>query len=659
MTGNTRVESLGVYLPERRVTSREVIDGCRKRLCLPLERMTGIQSRRAAGETEFSLDLAKGAMARCLAKSSHDPIDIDLIIAANISKTDAPGTLSIEPNTAVGLRQHFGLHRAVAFDLVNACAGMFTAILVVDELIRRGDIRRALVVSGDYITVLTGAAQRVLQDARDPRLACLTLGDAGACLLLEQGNSFEFMDLYTVPQHADLCVADWAAPSGPIMRTDSIALAGTTMAELVSHFHALAANGCVVDDPDFIIPHQTSSRSIRESADAINRHFGRTICHRDKIVDNLARRGNTAASSHWVALNDLVEAGALRPGQRVLFGIAGSGITVGLAQYRVDEFADISRNGQRSRPRQRAPAHPVDGEKGGYYKKIPDGERARVVAAATLAGHPAGVRGNVELAARAAEMALGTGEEHPVGLLIYSGVYRENFICEPALATLVAREIGGGPRMSNDANPLLAFDILNGPPGVLTSCQVAGRLLLSRIGVAVVAASEYNETSSAGEPLDVADMGSALVLERSLDATGFRSFYYRRFPEHFERYRSFAQSDPSGPRLHVVRDPRLHGYYLDALTLSVSAMLRREGLTLDDYQVIFPPQIAPEFAARLTASLQVEETRLVTCGPGNLFTSGMAASWEAVEARDTSTRELGLFLAVGPGIEVACATYAF
>jgi 3-oxoacyl-[acyl-carrier-protein] synthase III len=664
VAANTSVESLGVYLPEREVTTRAVVKGCRRRVLVPLERMTGIRSRRMAGETEFSFDLARHAVARCLAQSRHHPSTIDLILAANISKQDAPDTFNLEPAAAAVLRKHLGLHGALAFDLGNACAGVFTAILVVDELIRRGDVRRALVVSGEYITHLTGTAQRELNGIQDQRLACLTLGDAGICLLLEQGEGFEFLDLYTVPEHADLCIAHSAETHGAIMFTDSVALARAALSDIVAHYHALATGGRVVDDPRYIIPHQTSSNSIKQATRLTNRRFGRTICHSGNMVDNLRHRGNTATTSHWVALKDLIDDTAVEPGQRVLFSIQASGITIGLAQYRVGRFAAGGANGQAPMQSVAEAPRPADAVGGGYYRAIPVGERVRIAAAATAAGADSAERGNVKLAASAAASALGAatdGDRH-VGLLLYLGVYREAFVSEPALATLVARELGlKGSCTDAGTRPLLAFDVMNGPPGVLMACQVAGRLLLSRDGVGVVAASEFGEPPVSGQPpLGVANVGSALVLERSADATGFRSFSFDSRPEHLERFRSSAHTDTSGPpRLRIVRDPQLQDCYLEALIASVHAMLRREQLTMDDFAVIFPPQLSPEFLTRLTDALEVDRDRLVACGTEDLFTSAAAAGWEAARARAVPAGALGLFLAVGPGIEVACASYRF
>src|SRR2546423_15576806 len=76
----TLIESLGVYLPPKAVTTREVLHGCRTALRLPFETLTGIQSRRMAGDTEFSIHLAKPALADRLAPPPPGPPRIDLLL---------------------------------------------------------------------------------------------------------------------------------------------------------------------------------------------------------------------------------------------------------------------------------------------------------------------------------------------------------------------------------------------------------------------------------------------------------------------------------------------------------------------------------------------------------------------------------------------------
>ena len=61
-TRNTVIESLGTYLPAEVVSTDTVLAGCTNEIGIPLERLTGIKSRRVAGPGEFSIDLARQAV---------------------------------------------------------------------------------------------------------------------------------------------------------------------------------------------------------------------------------------------------------------------------------------------------------------------------------------------------------------------------------------------------------------------------------------------------------------------------------------------------------------------------------------------------------------------------------------------------------------------
>ena len=132
-----KLESLGIYLPEKIVTMEELLKACRSRPGLDLERITGISQRRVA-EGEFAVDLAVKAAQRALAMSKYGPGDLDAIICTSISKHHAQDEFSFEPATAVLVRKAVGAKKALVFDVVNACAGMLNGIYVLQGLIRSG-----------------------------------------------------------------------------------------------------------------------------------------------------------------------------------------------------------------------------------------------------------------------------------------------------------------------------------------------------------------------------------------------------------------------------------------------------------------------------------------------------------------------------------------
>ena len=84
-TRNTVIESIGTYLPAEVVSTDAVLAGCANDIGIPLERLTGIKSRRVVGHGEFSIDLARQAVADCLARSSYGPEEIDLVISCSIT----------------------------------------------------------------------------------------------------------------------------------------------------------------------------------------------------------------------------------------------------------------------------------------------------------------------------------------------------------------------------------------------------------------------------------------------------------------------------------------------------------------------------------------------------------------------------------------------
>ncbi|HEY7415814.1 MAG TPA: amino acid adenylation domain-containing protein, partial [Ktedonobacteraceae bacterium] len=204
--GNTYIESLGIYLPPKIVSTDDIMKGCAKPIRFPLARLTGIKNRRMAGETEFSIDLAKKAIADCLANSKYNPEDIDMVVSGSISRYNHPDMgFDFEPNTSVQLKHYFGFKNAVVFDLDNACTGLFTAAYIVDAFIQAGIIRRGLVVSGEYITNILVTAQREVEGFMDSRLPCLTVGDAGAAMILERAPDkkagFHAFDLFTLGRY--------------------------------------------------------------------------------------------------------------------------------------------------------------------------------------------------------------------------------------------------------------------------------------------------------------------------------------------------------------------------------------------------------------------------------------------------------------------------
>ncbi|RRR44492.1 amino acid adenylation domain-containing protein [Mycolicibacter terrae] len=669
---NVVIESLGVYLPPRAVSTEQVLADCVNEVKIPLERLTGIKNRRMAGVDEFSIDLGRKAISDCLSRSSYAPEEIDLVIACNISRCDGPEHMfTFEPSTASQLRDQLGLTGAVCFDINNACAGMFTGVSVAQDFLKTGLVRNALVVSGEYISHITETAQKEIDGPMDPRLACLTVGDAGAAVVLELGASdrvgFHDLDLATYSEFAKLCIAK--ATDGPhggaIMVTDSVTQTAIAVKHSVPYVAAvMQRHGWRPETADQLLMHQTSEASINDAILTINRVFGAGAASRANTICNLAERGNTATTTHFVALYDYINAGRINSGDNVVLSITGSGQTIGTGLYTFDDLPD--------RMRRAAAGHsgrPVRAGRSAGRRELPATPRVRIDGIG-IAPDGQGPPSSIAFAADAARACLDDSgvDSSQVGLMIHTGIYRDDFLSEPAVATLVAGEVGiNAEPESADAPKTFAFDILNGAVGFLNGCHVAaGMIGAGRTGHAMVLASEVeNNTPQSGYPRNgITETGSAIMLSPSPGPEGFGRFVFEHHPEYRGALATHTQERDGRMWLRVDRDPNLAAIYVSCLPSAVKQLLTAEALDPEDIALVLPPYLPGAALDDLAARIGVDRSRFVDLEAqghaSDPFTSTLPYQIADVRRRGlVKPGDVALIMAVGSGVEVGCTTYRF
>jgi amino acid adenylation domain-containing protein len=667
---NMIIESIGVYLPPKVVSTREVLQSCHKPVVFPLEQLTGIKSRRMAGETEFSIDLAKKAVENCLANSRYHPGDIDLLICSNISRCDGPNfQYSFEPNSSIRLKHHFGFTNALVFDVSNACTGMFTAASIVDAFLKAGLIRRGMVVSGEYITHLVLTAQKEIENYMDSRLACLTLGDAGAAMILEQAPDnkvgFHELELYTLGRYYDLCIAKATDKEhgGAIMFTDSVKVSSVNIQQAVSHAaYVLERSAWSPEAFQHIIVHQTSQMTINDAAREINSFLGRELCTKDNVINNIAERGNTATTTHVVALMDYILSNKIHSGDNVIFGITGSGATIGTALYTFDDLPDRLRqiaSGQKKvKVKEKAEQLPL----------TPPTRRVRVESIGTLQAQAQVQRKTLELAQAAATNCLekSSYSKSDIDLLIFAGVYRDDFICEPAIAAMIAGELRMNDTIeSQQDKKTFALDLFNSGIGFLKACYVStGMIQAKKMQRVLVVASEVenNKQFFTTELLGLSEAGSAVILDESPGGqTGFGNFVFRDFTSYIDTFKAYGVQRNGKTGMHFEKDPGLETCYLQCIREAVDELLRVEQLDVSQIKVILPPQISPAFITALSNTMNLSRDRFVDLAQGgDLFTSSLAYTLQYVrEQHLVKPGDIGLIINVGTGIQVGCATYYF
>ena len=328
------IESLAVALPDEVWTSARIEEQLRplyERLNLPagrLELMTGIRERRMWPAGTRPSDASAAAGRAVLAKSGLRAGQVELFIHAAVSRD------MLEPATASFAHRKIGLPAsAQIFDVSNACLGFLNALTVAAGLIESGQIRCALVVSGENgrplveQTLATLLGSPLSRNAIKPYFANLTIGSGAVGALvchrdLVTGRPHRLLGgcARAATQHSDLCQGDTHGAEALAMQTDSeqLLVAGVELArETWQEF--TAGTGWAGESFDRLICHQVGRTHRRKLYETLGLDLARDFSTFETL-------GNTGSVALPATLAAAVDAGAVTAGSRVgLLGI-GSGL---------------------------------------------------------------------------------------------------------------------------------------------------------------------------------------------------------------------------------------------------------------------------------------------------------------------------------------------
>ena len=342
----SRIESIGAIQPEATLSTDEIMT----RLHIPgtfkFELLTGIKSRRVCSQSEDSYTLAVDAARKCLSHSRFQPGEIEALISCSITRYKDGYNQVYEPSFSLLIKEEIGSGQAINFDVSNACAGMLTGIYLADALIRQGVIRNCLIVSGEFITSLTENAIRNIKTLASHELASLTVGDAGAAVILEaateDGSGISLAGFKSDTRYNDLCTArPQRGRPGASMKTKAKKIHDVSIrTSLPAIQDALKSFGISYSDIDFLIPHQTSRSAILSGARIYSHALGGCP---GEIVVNLAQNGNTASTTHFLTLYQMLLEKRFKPDDRIMLLSFASGIVMGVLLFRPKQL--LSRYG--------------------------------------------------------------------------------------------------------------------------------------------------------------------------------------------------------------------------------------------------------------------------------------------------------------------------
>jgi 3-oxoacyl-[acyl-carrier-protein] synthase-3 len=311
-----RIAGVGKYLPERILTNYD-LERMVETSDTWIQERTGVRERHIAADDETVSTMGIQAARQALAQAEIDPSDLDLIITA----TTTPDRMF--PAVSSLVQEGLGARRAGAFDVNAACVGFLSALATASQFIASGTYQRALVIGSDVLS-------RII-DWED-RGTCVLFGDGAGAVVLEaseRGGPLSFV-LHSEGSGADALYAP--GPCGPTGSAEPgrylVSMDGRQIFKFAVHAmeastrEAVQAAGLTLDDIDLLIPHQANLRIINATAKALG-------LPPDRAMVNIDRYGNTSSASIPMALQEALEQGRLRDGDRVVFVAFGGGLVWG------------------------------------------------------------------------------------------------------------------------------------------------------------------------------------------------------------------------------------------------------------------------------------------------------------------------------------------
>jgi 3-oxoacyl-[acyl-carrier-protein] synthase-3 len=299
----------------------------------------------------------------------------------------------------------------------------------------------------------------------------------------------------------------------------------------------------------------------------------------------------------------------------------------------------------------------------------------RIAAVSALTGHGKRKSTARQLADAAARDCLTHAGRQPseVGLLINTGVYREDSMGEPALAALVQEDIGANLGQSPaTGHGTFSFDLINGTCGVTSAIQIANSMLSSGvIQLGAIVTSDVGPELQGRPAAPFRSAGGAMLLSWDDGIAGFTDFHTETFPEYHDLFASgLVWQDRRGrpvPRrtagrsLMVIDErPGYQARLVDCAEDVTRRFLSRLGMDLGDIDLLVPAPCTAGFVDPLRVRLGVPGDRVAYVAEdlaGSYSAGPIAALQAAIRSGRLGEARNILILTAGAGITVAAALY--
>jgi len=323
MANRSRIIGTGSTTPKR-VLSNKDLENIVDTTDEWITRRTGIKERRISsnGKGETTTDMATLASLKALDMAGVSPGSLDMIVVGTVTPDRQL------PSAACMVQKELRNEDAAAFDVSAGCSGFLYALSIVDNAVRAGVCKRALVVGAERLSAVVNWKDRS---------TCVLLGDGAGAVVLDATHKKEGILSTHIKSDGtfwELLYSSYGNSytpeilKGMDIKPFQLNMEGNRLFKRAVGFlteiaqKALDHNGLSTGDIALLIPHQANLRIIQ----AVAKNLGMCM---DKVYTNLERYGNTSSASIPIAMDEANREGRMARHDHVLLIAFGAGLTWG------------------------------------------------------------------------------------------------------------------------------------------------------------------------------------------------------------------------------------------------------------------------------------------------------------------------------------------
>ena len=270
---------------------------------------TGIETRHFCQGEESASSLAVEAARIALERAGISPEELGACVGCTVSADSAA------PTVACAIQRDLGLPQGIPyFDLNAGCSGFLYGLHVT---------RGLLLQRGTPYALLVGAASLSRISNFQDRGTCILFGDGAGAVVVRLEEDAPYAHDLGAEGGSDVIYIGGFGSDEAYIHMEGQKTFRFAVEKVPQCVHRLLEeSGLSLEDIDWFVLHQANKRII----DRVAKRLG---APEEKFFENIQHYGNTSAASIPIALDEMVEKGLLKKGQKIVCVGFGAGLTWG------------------------------------------------------------------------------------------------------------------------------------------------------------------------------------------------------------------------------------------------------------------------------------------------------------------------------------------